>query len=48
MPWEHSSSSGESRLTLLVDLVVSGDVLAQGLRWLFAGLRPTMPEPPPG
>jgi AcrR family transcriptional regulator len=25
---------------------VSGDLLAQGLRWLFAGLRATAPEPP--
>jgi AcrR family transcriptional regulator len=26
---------------------VSGDLLAQGLRWLFAGLQATVPEPPP-
>ena len=26
---------------------VSGDLLAQGLRWLFAGLHATGPEPPP-
>lgn len=25
---------------------VSGDLLAQALRWLFAGLRATVPEPP--
>jgi len=27
---------------------VSGDLLAQGLRWLFAGLHAAGPEPPPG
>jgi AcrR family transcriptional regulator len=26
---------------------VPGDLLAQGLRWLFAGLHATVPEPPP-